>query len=296
MGKRSPHEATCRRIASRFYARTHHVFIQQHLHRKARSSDRHAANVLRWSTCAPDEDFDADPRFIPGAVRRASRNVSDWAAEFAGRSAVVICEKGHNLSEGVAAWLRKPDASAEVLEGGIAAWAQAGLPLVPEAKLPPRDPQGRTMWVTRERPKIDRIACPWLIRRFVDPAAVFLFVSPAEVRRSPSDSTARPSTSKGCSGATRRALHLRRDDRGIRARDANRCCGSRRSSAAPTPPASISRPKRRACSPPRSACRACTPTISNSSKPGMTLYDAFYRWARDATSETHNWPTNKKGA
>jgi hypothetical protein len=28
---------------------------------------------------------------------------------------------------------------------------------------------------------------------------------------------------------------------------------------------------------------------------GMTLYDAFYRWARDATSETHNWPTNKPG-
>ena len=33
-----------------------------------------------------------------------------------------------------------------------------------------------TRWVTRERPKIDRIACPWLIRRFVDPDAVFLFV------------------------------------------------------------------------------------------------------------------------
>ena len=29
---------------------------------------------------------------------------------------------------------------------------------------------------------------------------------------------------------------------------------------------------------------------------GMTLYDAFYRWARDASEETHNWPTNKKGA
>jgi hypothetical protein len=27
----------------------------------------------------------------------------------------------------------------------------------------------------------------------------------------------------------------------------------------------------------------------------MTLYDAFYRWCRDATSETHNWPTNKPG-
>ncbi len=32
-----------------------------------------------------------------------------------------------------------------------------------------------TRWVTRERPKIDRIACPWLIRRFVDPQAVILY-------------------------------------------------------------------------------------------------------------------------
>jgi hypothetical protein len=36
-------------------------------------------------------------------------------------------------------------------------------------------------WITRERPKIDRIACPWLITRFLDPAAVFHFVPPAEV-------------------------------------------------------------------------------------------------------------------
>lgn len=38
-----------------------------------------------------------------------------------------------------------------------------------------------TRWVTRERPKIDRIACPWLIRRFVDPRAEFLYVPTAEV-------------------------------------------------------------------------------------------------------------------
>jgi hypothetical protein len=55
------------------------------------------------------------------------------------------------------------------------------LQLVPVAKLPPRDALGRTVWVTRSRPKIDRIACPWLIRRFVDPNAVFLFVAPSEV-------------------------------------------------------------------------------------------------------------------
>ena len=37
-------------------------------------------------------------------------------------------------------------------------------------------------WITRERPKIDRIACPWLISRFIDREAEFLFVSPALVR------------------------------------------------------------------------------------------------------------------
>jgi rhodanese-related sulfurtransferase len=125
-----------------------------------------------------EEDFAADPRLIPGAVRRPHQT----ASEFAGRSAVVICEKGQKLSEGVAAWLRNVGASsAEVLLGGHAAWVEEGLPLVPESKLPPRDPQGRTVWVTRERPKIDRIACPWLIHRFVDPSAVFLFVAPSEV-------------------------------------------------------------------------------------------------------------------
>jgi hypothetical protein len=36
-------------------------------------------------------------------------------------------------------------------------------------------------WVTRERPKVDRVACPWLIKRFVDPAAEFLYVPPEQV-------------------------------------------------------------------------------------------------------------------
>ena len=95
--------------------------------------------------------------------------------------AIVVCQKGQKLSEGVAAWLRHAGGEADVLEGGFLAWAEAGLPLVPADRLPPRDAEGRTVWVTRARPKVDRIACPWLIRRFVDPAAVFLFVAPSEV-------------------------------------------------------------------------------------------------------------------
>ena len=36
-------------------------------------------------------------------------------------------------------------------------------------------------WITRERPKVDRIACPWLITRFIDANAEFLFVPPGDV-------------------------------------------------------------------------------------------------------------------
>ena len=43
-----------------------------------------------------------------------------------------------------------------------------------------RDRRGERMkWVTREDAKVDRIACPWLIRRFVDPDAEFLYVPAA---------------------------------------------------------------------------------------------------------------------
>ncbi|TIP74871.1 MAG: sulfurtransferase, partial [Mesorhizobium sp.] len=89
--------------------------------------------------------------------------------------------RGQKLSQGVAAWLRHEGVSAETLEGGFAAWRDAKGPLIHAGKIPPRDEKGRTVWVTRTRPKVDRIACPWLIRRFIDPGAVFLFVEAAEV-------------------------------------------------------------------------------------------------------------------
>ena len=47
-------------------------------------------------------------------------------------------------------------------------------------------------WVTRKRPKIDRIACPWLIQRFIDPDAEFLYVPAADVLRVAADSGATP--------------------------------------------------------------------------------------------------------
>ena len=47
-------------------------------------------------------------------------------------------------------------------------------------------------WITRERPKIDRVACPWLIRRFIDSEAEFLFVAPDRVRETARSTGATP--------------------------------------------------------------------------------------------------------
>src|SRR5690242_15321742 len=79
-----------------------------------------------------EEDFAADPRLVPSAIRRPFRTVADWGPEFAGRSAVVVCKKGLKLSKGVAAWLRAAGAEAESLEGGALAWAASGRAMVPE--------------------------------------------------------------------------------------------------------------------------------------------------------------------
>ncbi len=128
-----------------------------------------------------DDDFNTDPRFIPASQRRDWQALHSWAASYTGRSVIVTCQRGEKLSQGVAAWLRHEGIDAQSLEGGHVAWREAGHPLVAITNLPQRDPEGRTVWVTRARPKVDRIACPWLIRRFVDPDAVFLFVNPSEV-------------------------------------------------------------------------------------------------------------------
>ncbi|WP_245433854.1 rhodanese-like domain-containing protein [Methylocystis hirsuta] len=120
-----------------------------------------------------DEEWESDPRFVPGAVRRPHASIAEWASEFAGRAAVVIDQKGDDLGEAVAAWLRHAGVdSADVLIGGHIAWAQSNGPLVPAAKLPTRDALGRTVWVTRARPKVDRIACPWLI--WIDSLSVWI--------------------------------------------------------------------------------------------------------------------------
>ncbi len=53
-----------------------------------------------------DEDYAADPRLLPGAMRRDWQAAPAWVARYAGRSVVLACQRGLKLSQGTAAWLR----------------------------------------------------------------------------------------------------------------------------------------------------------------------------------------------
>lgn len=128
-----------------------------------------------------DVRVDTGGVLVPGSIPRHADGVAGWAAALPDRTIVVIDEAGGADAHGVAAWLRTAGRDAEILAGGVAAWRDAGNPLVATARVPARDRDGRTCWVTRARPKVDRVACPWLIRRFVDPDARFLFVPASEV-------------------------------------------------------------------------------------------------------------------
>ncbi|MBR0670609.1 chromate resistance protein ChrB domain-containing protein [Neoroseomonas soli] len=243
-----------------------------------------------------EQDAAADPRFLPGAIRRGHGDVPAWAGAFAGRDVAVVCQRGLKLSQGVAAWLRHAGANAESVEGGFEAWRDAGLPLVSPTHVPPRDAQGRTLWVTRARPKVDRIACPWLIRRFVDPSAVFLYVAPSEVPAVAERFGATPFDVEGVFWSHRGescTFDVMLDEFALHTAALDRLALVVRG-------ADTARPD---LAPEAAGLLAASLGLSRMHRDdlaqldaGMTLYDAFYRWARDATDETHNWPNPGKPA
>ncbi len=117
-----------------------------------------------------------DDRLIIGAQHPMPDDIGHWQNELlAGRPVVVYCADGRAASPDVAAALRATGIKAAYLEGGLAGWT-AG-------RLPTRKNLGAATnkWVTREHPKIDRIACPWLVSRFINPNAEFLYVPLSDV-------------------------------------------------------------------------------------------------------------------
>jgi hypothetical protein len=218
------------------------------------------------------------------------RDVAAWAPAFRDQDVIVICQKGLKLSEGVAAWLRHEGACAQVLEGGFAAWRAARLPLVEPAAIPPRDAEGRTVWVTRARPKVDRIACPWLIRRFVDPSAMFLFVAASQVELVAERFGATPFDIEGVFWAHRGdgcTFDTMLEEFGLRTPTLERLAMIVR--GAETSRADLAPQSAGLLAASLGLSRLHADDLAQL-EAGLALYDAFHLWCRDATEEVHDWP------
>jgi len=243
-----------------------------------------------------DDDFATDPTLIPLSIRHPFATVGQLAPQLQGRHVVVSCHRGKKISQGAMALLRDCGINAESLEGGHVAWCDAGGTVVPAAAIPAVNAAGRTVWVTRHRPKIDRLACPWLIRRFIDPNPLILFVAPSEVLDVAEKFNAVPFDVEGVFWS-HRGEHCTFDtmveefDLGtepmqrlatiVRGADTNR----------------------HDLAPESAGLMAASLGLSRMYKDdllqldaAMGLYDAFFRWARDAAAETHDWPMKTKGA
>jgi len=228
------------------------------------------------------EDVETIPSRIPTARPQNHTDIPSWIDTYRDTSCVVICHKGLKLSHGTAAVLRSHGIQAEVLTGGMVDWHAAAYPAIPLDHCL----NGAT-WVTRHRPKIDRIACPWLIRRFVDPAAQFIFVPPSEVLAVADRFDAIPFDVAGAAfdhvgdrctfdalvshfGLAHDALGVVADV--VRAADTGRLSDVPQAAGLLAISVGLSRMYR---------------DDQHQLESGMAIYDALYRWARDGITETH---------
>jgi len=244
-----------------------------------------------------DEDFARDPALVPGSRRLGFADVGAIAADLAGAHVVILCQAGRKISQGGAALLRARGARAEVLEGGWLDWRLRGLPAIPATAHPAPHWGQSSRWVTRLRPKIDRIACPWLIRRFVDPDAEFLFVPREDVALVAQKFDAIAFDVDGsdyahdgalCSfDAMLSAFGLLQEPALadlatiVRAADTGQPEQAPQAAGLLALSVGLSR-----------LCRDDTAQLNAA----IPLYDALYRWARDGQAERHDWPGTHIGA
>ena len=144
-------------------------------------------------------------------------------------------------------------------------------------------------WITREPPKIDRVACPWLITRFVDKEAEFLFVPPSDVRRVAEATGAIPYDVEGvelshvgplCSFDAFLARYHLQDPALQTLATIVRGADTDRLDIAPQ------------CAGLLAVSLGLSRIYSDDHeqlKQGLVLYDALYAWLREARNEKHTW-------
>ncbi|MEW5967608.1 MAG: chromate resistance protein ChrB domain-containing protein [Pseudomonadota bacterium] len=146
-------------------------------------------------------------------------------------------------------------------------------------------------WITRERPKIDRIACPWLIARFIDPAAEFLYVPAADVLAIAKETGAIPYDIPGveyghrgelCSFDTFLDKHDLKDPALRQLAVIVRGADTDRLDLAPQ------------CAGLLALSLGLSKNFADDHemlRQGMVMYDALYAWTKNAQGERHAWTT-----
>jgi hypothetical protein len=145
-------------------------------------------------------------------------------------------------------------------------------------------------WITRERPKIDRIACPWLITRFIDKEPEFLYVPASEVMSEAERTGAVPYDVPGvefthvgelCSFDAFLARYDLSDPALKQLAEIVRGADTSRLELTPQSPGLYA------------LSLGLSHNFSDDHemlKHGMVMYDALYAWCRACQAETHNWP------
>lgn len=145
-------------------------------------------------------------------------------------------------------------------------------------------------WITRERPKIDRIACPWLIARFIDPAPEFLYVPAHEVLAIAAQTGATPFDIPGvelshvgeeCSFDAFLKKYQLQEPALLQMAEIVRGADTSRLELTPQSAGLY------AISLGLSRCFADDHELLAH---GMVMYDALFAWCREGQAETHSWP------
>jgi rhodanese-related sulfurtransferase len=240
-----------------------------------------------------DTDYAADARDIPGSIHRREADYATWVLTLdQSRPVVVSCQKGYKISQGIVARMRADGWMTATLQSGYLGWVAAGLPLLQRKALQEVGLTEDTLLVTRIRPKIDRVACPWLIQRFISPQAQFLYVESDQVKAVAERTGGVAYDIKDC----------------ILTHEGEDCSFDtilKRAGLAGFGPldhvAKIVRGADNArldLAPEAAGLLAVSLGLSHLAgeddhamlKAAFTVYDGLYAWAANASGETHNWP------
>jgi len=241
--------------------------------------------------------YDAGDTVLPTAMWRDHAAARDWGKTLdPSRRYVVYCVHGYQMSHSAAVLLRSLGLDARFLDGGIDGWRAAGGPTIRKSALPNRSEDKPTQWVTRERPKIDRIACPWLIRRFIDRDALLHYAPKEFVKETAAEIGAIPydipdvdfsHVGEACSFDAFLDRFGITDPAMMRLAEIVRGADTARLDLAPQASGLL------AMSLGLSAIHGSDEVMLER---GMILYDALYGWCRFAAAETHNWPVPAPGS